>query len=298
MKNSNCSLTGKVAEDSPTRRLIFVSGLSGAGKSVVLHTLEDLNYYCIDNLPIKLMDKLADELELLPEDIAIGIDARNISRDLTSLPQGINDISAQGVKTELIFLDASEDVLTKRFSETRRKHPLSSQAVSLDEAIKSERRILSALSEMADLRIDTSHTTVHDLRSLIRERITERAYDTLSLQLMSFGYKSGTPRDADFVFDVRCLPNPYWDNTLRPYSGREKPIMDFLGRQPLVTRMQEQLSSFLKDWIPVFESENRSYLTIAIGCTGGRHRSVYIVDRLAEDMHADDRQVIIRHRDL
>lgn len=280
------------------RRVIFVSGLSGAGKSVVLHTLEDLNYYCIDNLPVSLIDKLADEIDRLPENIAIGIDARNIKAELTSLPDSIQAIRDQGVITELIFLDASEDVLTKRFSETRRKHPLSSSNVPLYEAIKKERQILSSLSETADLRIDTSHNTVHDLRNLIRERITDRAVDTLSIQIMSFGYKFGTPRDADFIFDIRCLPNPYWDNTLRPYSGRERPVMDFLEQQTGVLRMREQLTSFLTEWIPAFEKENRSYLTIAIGCTGGRHRSVYMADRLADDLRADGRRIILRHRDL
>ncbi|MEX2524525.1 MAG: RNase adapter RapZ [Gammaproteobacteria bacterium] len=287
-----------MAEETTTRRVIFVSGLSGAGKSVVLHTLEDLNYYCIDNLPISLMDKLAGEIDRLPENIAIGIDARNIKRELTDLPDSIKAIREHGVATELIFLDASEDVLTKRFSETRRKHPLSSDNIPLYEAITKEREILSSLSETADLRIDTSHNTVHDLRNLIRERITDRAVDTLSIQVMSFGYKFGTPRDADFIFDVRCLPNPYWDNTLRPYSGREQPVIDFLEQQAGVLRMREQLTSFLTEWIPAFENENRSYLTVAIGCTGGRHRSVYLADRLTGDLRAGGRPIILRHRDI
>lgn len=287
-----------MAEETTTRRVIFVSGLSGAGKSVVLHTLEDLNYYCIDNLPVSLMDKLVGEIDRLPESIAIGIDARNIKRELTGLPDSIKAIREHGVTTELIFLDASEDVLTKRFSETRRKHPLSSDSIPLYEAITKEREILSSLSEVADLRIDTSHYTVHDLRNLIRERITDRAVDALSIQVMSFGYKFGTPRDADFIFDVRCLPNPYWDNTLRPYSGREQPVIDFLEQQPGVLRMREQLTSFLTEWIPAFEKENRSYLTVAIGCTGGRHRSVYLADRLAGDLRAGGRPIILRHRDI
>lgn len=278
--------------------MIFVSGLSGAGKSVVLHTLEDLNYYCIDNLPISLMDKLADEIDRMPENIAIGIDARNIKRELTALPDSIKAIREHGIITELIFLDASEEVLTKRFSETRRKHPLSSNNIPLYEAIEKERQILSYLSETADLRIDTSYNTVHDLRNLIRERITDRAVDALSIQIMSFGYKFGTPRDADFIFDIRCLPNPYWDNTLRPYSGRERPVIEFLEQQAGVLRMREQLTSFLTEWIPAFEKENRSYLTVAMGCTGGRHRSVYMADQLAGDLRANGRPIILRHRDL
>jgi len=287
-----------VVEETAIRRVIFVSGLSGAGKSVVLHTLEDLNYYCIDNLPISLMDKLADEIDRLPENIAIGIDARNIKAELTSLPDSIKAIRDKGVMTELIFRDASEEILTERFSETRRKRPLSSKEIPLYEAIKKERQILSSLSEIADLRIDTSHNTVHDLRNTIRKRITDRAVDTLSVQIMSFGYTFGTPRDAHIIFDVRCLPNPYWDNTLRSYSGRERPVMIFLEQQPDVLRMRKQLASFLLEWMPAFEKENRTYLTIAVGCTGGRHRSAYMVDRLAEDMRAGGRPVILRHRDL
>lgn len=287
-----------MVDETSIRRVIFVSGLSGAGKSVVLHTLEDLNYYCIDNLPVSLMDKLADELDRLPENIAIGIDARNIKGELTSLPDSIKAIRERGITTELIFLDASEEVLTKRFSETRRKHPLSTNNIPLYEAIKKERQVLSYLSETADLRIDTSYNTVHDLRNLIGERITDRAADALSIQIMSFGYKFGTPRDADFIFDVRCLPNPYWDNTLRSYSGRERPVIEFLEQQAGVLRMREQLTSFLAEWIPAFENENRSYLTVAIGCTGGRHRSVYMADRLAGDLRASGRPIILRHRDL
>lgn len=265
---------------------------------MVLHALEDLNYYCIDNLPVSLMKNLGGEIERLPENIAIGLDARNIRHELTELPDSINAIRNLGITTELVFLDASEDVLTKRFSETRRKHPLSSNNIPLHEAIRKERELLSYLAETADLRIDTSYNTVHDLRNLVRERIVDRAYDSLSIQLMSFGYKFGTPRDADFIFDIRCLPNPYWDNTLRSYSGREEPVIDFLERQPDVIRMRDQLTSFLSEWIPAFGNENRSYLTIALGCTGGRHRSVYMAERLAASLEATGRQVILRHRDL
>jgi UPF0042 nucleotide-binding protein len=281
-----------------TRRLIFVSGLSGAGKSVVLHTLEDLNYYCIDNLPISLMDRLAEEIDSFPPLIAIGIDTRNIKDDLTSLLECIQGLNRRGIPTELVFLDAGEDVLTKRFSETRRKHPLSSGKVPLYEAIDTEQRLLSDLSESADLRIDTSHTTVHDLRRLIMDRVVNRKTAVMSLQLISFGYKYGTPRDADFVFDVRCLPNPYWDNSLRGFSGKDQAVIDFLNVQPEVLRMRDHLLSFLGEWIPAFEAENRSYLTVAVGCTGGRHRSVFLVDQLSAGLRSADKHIIVRHRDL
>ena len=281
-----------------TRRLIFVSGLSGAGKSVVLHTLEDLNYYCIDNLPVSLIDRLAEQIDRFPPLIALGIDTHNIKDDLISLPDCIQALNHRGIPTELIFLDADEDVLTKRFSETRRKHPLSSGEVPLYEAIDTERRILSGLSGAADLRIDTSHTTVHDLRRQILDRVVNRKTAVMSLQLMSFGYKFGTPRDADFVFDVRCLPDPYWDNSLRDLSGKDPAVIHFLNDQPEVLRMRDHLLSFLKEWVPAFEAENRSYLTVAVGCTGGRHRSVFLVDQLSEGLRSTDKHIIVRHRDL
>ena len=287
-----------MSQANARRRLIIVSGLSGAGKSVVLHALEDLSYYCIDNLPISLMDRLAEQIDQYPEYIAIGIDARNIKDDLVSLPDCIASLRDKGIPTELIFLDAGEDILTKRFSETRRKHPLSSADVPLSEAISLERRLLGELSAGADLRIDTSHTTVHDLRRLILERVSSRRTGVMSLLLMSFGYKFGTPRDADFVFDTRCLPNPYWDSNLRPCSGKDQAVIDFLGSQPEVTRMRDHLLAFLREWVPAFEAENRSYLTIAVGCTGGRHRSVFMVDSLEQGLRSPDKKIIVRHRDL
>ena len=287
-----------MADEEPNRRLIFISGLSGAGKSVVLHTLEDLGFYCIDNLPISFLDRLLDQIESLPERIAIGIDSRNLAGELGNLPEIINLFKQKGINYEVLFLDASNTVLTKRFSETRRKHPLSSDETSLDDAIKKERHILSALSDIADIRIDTSHTNVHDLRKLVFERIVPRKRAILSVQLISFGYKHGAPRDADFIFDVRCLPNPYWEKTLRRFSGKDKAVIDFLNQQPLVDRMVEHIYSFLKEWVPYFEAEQRSYLTVAIGCTGGRHRSVFIIDQLAEKLSDTNKNLLVRHRDL
>jgi RNase adapter protein RapZ len=284
--------------DTDKRRLIFVSGLSGAGKSVVLHTLEDLDFYCIDNFPIGLLDRLSEQINQYPKLIAIGINARSQEDRIPELAETISSFRHSNVSAELIFLEADNDVLTKRYSETRRKHPFSTSQNSLHNAIENEQGLLNPLADIADLKIDTSHTTVHDLRKIIHERVAGRKSAALSIQLISFGYKHGAPRDADFIFDVRCLPNPYWINDLRAFSGKDQPVMDYLEDQPLVQRMTEQLSTFLTEWIPRFEDENRSYLTIAIGCTGGRHRSVYIVGKLADTILATGRQVIVRHRDL
>jgi UPF0042 nucleotide-binding protein len=284
------------------RRLIIVSGLSGSGKTVVLNTMEDQAFYCIDNLPVSLLDELTKQLAnpgaQFPGIVAIGIDARNPEHDLSTLPASIISLRKKNVTTELIFIEANDDVLTERFSETRRKHPLSSNSVSLSDAITREREILGVLSETADLRIDTSYLLLHELRDLVRERITRRPIGTLSLQFVSFGYKHGIPRDADFVFDVRCLPNPYWKKTLRPYSGKDSPVIDFLDGQQNVTEMLEHLKTYLEYWVPCFEADNRSYLCVAIGCTGGQHRSVYIAEKLASFFKEKDIHVIARHRDI
>lgn len=281
-----------------SHRLVFVSGLSGAGKSVVLHTLEDLDFYCIDNFPITLLDGLSDQIVRYPKLIAIGINARNQESDIPVLRECINKLNDRGINTELIFLEADTDILTKRYSETRRKHPFSDKEKSLREAIMNERGLLSVLADIADIKIDTSHSTVHDLRRTIKERIAGKNPDILSIQLVSFGYKHGIPRDADFIFDVRCLPNPYWDSKLKYLSGKDKAVTDYLSQQPLVNKMISQIATFLLEWIPCFEAENRSYLTIATGCTGGRHRSVFIVDQISTRITSSTRQIIIRHRDL
>lgn len=284
------------------RRLIVISGLSGAGKSVALNTLEDLDFYSIDNLPISLLDPLINSLDDLhhdfPRQLAVGIDARNPETDFSLLIERLSSLKAEDISAEIIFIEASAEVLTKRFSETRRKHPLSSEQLSLSDAIDKERKILAALSDAADLHIDTSFTAVHELRKLVLERVARRSHRILSLQFISFGYKHGIPRDADFVFDIRCLPNPHWEKNLRKYSGKDQPVIQFLTQQPDVLDMRDQITRFLEDWIPRFEEENRSYLSIAIGCTGGHHRSVFMVEQLADYFQRQDRHLIIRHRDL
>ena len=282
-------------------KLVIVSGLSGSGKSVALHTLEDLGYYCIDNLPTGLLSALALELMLAPHPIdnaAVGIDARNLPQGLQQFDQILDQLQAQGIENEVLFLTCEADTLLKRFSETRRRHPLSNDRLSLAEAIESERNLLEPIAEHADLFIDTSNTTIHQLRDLVHQRIKYRRKTRLSLLFESFGYKSGVPTDADFVFDARCLPNPHWQPGLRLLTGRDKEVIAYLEGESQVERMCSELCAFLDRWIPAFEADDRSYLTVAIGCTGGQHRSVYLVERLLR--HFQDRypDVASRHREL
>lgn len=288
--------------ETKQRRVIIVSGLSGAGKTIALNTLEDLDYYCIDNLPASLLQSIVERIEqgypLFANRIALGIDVRNPEQELSTLPDTIQAMREHGITTELVFIEATDDVLIRRFSETRRKHPLSSANVNLAEALRKERLLMGPLSEAADLRIDTSHTQLHELRDLVRERIARREPNRLSIQLISFGYKHGLPRDADFVFDSRCLPNPHWNQELRPYTGRDDPVIRFLETQPQVLAMHEQIKSFLDYWIPQFEADNRSYLTVGIGCTGGQHRSVYLIERLSRSFMDEGKLTLVRHRDI
>jgi UPF0042 nucleotide-binding protein len=283
-------------------RLLIISGLSGAGKTIALNTLEDLGLYCIDNLPVSLLNEFARQIsdgtiEVTPE-VAIGIDARSSEEDIKRLPGIISKLRKKNLKIDLIFIDANDDVLTRRFSETRRKHPLSTKRLALSGAIKKERRIMDVLSSQADLRIDTSHTLMHELRDIVRKRIANRPLAALSLQFVSFGYKHGIPRDADFVFDSRCLPNPYWKNSLRSLTGKDAAVIRFLGKQHLVAEMIDQIKKFLSFWIPKFEADNRSYLCVAVGCTGGHHRSVYITEQLAGYFREQGKHVITIHRDI
>ncbi|MGB5298184.1 MAG: RNase adapter RapZ [Thiogranum sp.] len=282
-------------------KLVIVSGLSGSGKSVALHTLEDLGYYCIDNLPTGLLSALALELKRAPHPIdnaAVGIDARNLPQGLQQFNKILDQLQTQGIKSEVLFLTCEAETLLKRYSETRRRHPLSNDQLSLAEAIESERDLLEPIAERADLFIDTSNSTIHQLRDLLHKRIKYRRKKGLSLLFESFGFKSGVPTDADFVFDARCLPNPHWQPGLRPLTGRDKEVIAYLEGEPQVEQMRSELCSFLERWIPAFEADDRSYLTVAIGCTGGQHRSVYLVERLLR--HFQDRypDVASRHREL
>ena len=287
---------------SDEMRLIIVSGLSGSGKSVALHVLEDLGYYCIDNMPAALLDSVVDEVtpggDQSAQLLAVGVDARNRRKDLEALPKLITDLRKRGIQTDLLFLQASDDVLLKRFSETRRRHPLAEHGTALRAAIASEREILSEVVNSADLIFDTSRTSVYELADAIRERIDRRNIDTLSVLIESFGFKNGIPADADFVFDLRCLPNPYWTVELRGLTGRDSEVSEFLDAQPAFIAMHDDILAFLKRWIPEYIDVHRSYLTVAVGCTGGQHRSVYMADKLAAALRDVHKPVLTRHNEL
>ena len=283
-------------------RLIVVSGLSGSGKSVALHVLEDLGYYCIDNLPAALLKSLIDEVTSADEKptklIAVGVDARNSQENLETLPQIIAELQQQGIQTELLFLQSSDEILLQRYGESRRRHPLAEHGTALRAAIASERELLSVVLNSADLVIDTSRTSIYELADVIRERIDRRQSDTLSVLIQSFGFKNGIPSDADFVFDLRCLPNPYWTQELRGLTGRDQEVSDFLDAQPLFVTMYEDILAFLQRWIPEYDIVHRGYLTVAIGCTGGQHRSVYMTDKLAKALRETHDPVLTRHNEL
>jgi len=283
-------------------RLVIVTGLSGSGKSIALNTLEDQGYFCIDNLPIPLLEALAEHLvgERDPNYTwtAVGIDARSRVELLSRVPEVVSSLRERGTECEVLFFDAEDETLIKRFSETRRRHPLTAGRISLAEAIQTERELLSSMRSLADLQIDTTHYNVHQLRDLVRERVSGRETGSVSTLLQSFGYKHGIPSDADFVFDIRCLPNPHWRPDLRPLTGRDAEVAEFLESHGDVTDMREFLAGFLDRWIPCFEADGRSYLTVAIGCTGGQHRSVYMIEWLAEHLRGQGRTVLTRHREL
>lgn len=282
-------------------KLTIISGRSGSGKSTVLHILEDQGYYCIDNLPASLLPSLADRVSsggAGTSNIAVSIDARNIPADLEQVPAIISSLKAQSLKTEVIFLDATSQTLLKRFSESRRKHPLTSESVGLKEAIDKESELLEAIAVMASLSINTSSMALHELRDTIKNRLVENKDTGLALSFQSFGFKNGIPVDADLVFDVRCLPNPYWDTALRGLTGRDDPVMAFLDDQALVNEMLDDISHYLDKWLPSFESNNRSYMNVSIGCTGGQHRSVYIVEKLLSRFSEKMNNVQLRHREL
>jgi UPF0042 nucleotide-binding protein len=287
---------------SDTMRLIIVSGLSGSGKTVALHVLEDLGYYCIDNLPAGLLEAVVEEVSSgagqIGRGLAVGIDARNRRTDLESLPRLIDEFRQQQIQTDVLFVLAEDAVLLKRYSETRRRHPLAEHGAELRVAIDAEREILSEVINSADLIIDTSRTSVYDLADIIRERVHGRAPATLSVLIESFGYKHGIPADADFVFDLRCLPNPYWDLNLRHLTGLDEQVVQFLDAQESVAAMHSDILAFLEHWIPQYRSSNRTFLTVAIGCTGGQHRSVYMAEKLAESLRSSDDHVSTRHKEL
>ena len=283
-------------------KLLIVSGLSGSGKSIALDTLEDCGYYCIDNLPVTLLEDFINHVMLVDKKTyaktAIGIDARNQSESLVNFSENLELIRNKKIDCEIIFMQAEETTLLKRYSETRRRHPLTDSYIPLKEALQIERDMLTQICACATIVIDTSHTNYHQLRELIKKQLGERQTQSIALQFQSFGFKNGVPLDADFIFDARSLPNPYWLPELRALTGNDSAVIEFLKTQPVVNEFFDDIETFLKRWIPRFEIEGRSYLTVAIGCTGGQHRSVYLTELLAEQFKQCQATVIVRHREL
>jgi UPF0042 nucleotide-binding protein len=283
-------------------RLIIVSGRSGSGKSTALDVLEDHGFYCIDNLPAALLPELAErallQTELLEPQVAVSIDARNLPSQLLRFPELLDEARSRHIKCDVLYLDAENDTLLKRFSETRRRHPLTNDNRSLAEAIKDEELLLAPIADLADLKIDTTHLNLYQLRDSIKLRLLNQPEPGTAFLVESFGFKRGMPVDADLVFDVRCLPNPYWKPELRDHSGLESAVAEYLAGQPDVEEMYQDILGYLNRWLPRFAASNRAYVTIAIGCTGGHHRSVYLAERLGAALKPSLKNVQVRHRDL
>jgi UPF0042 nucleotide-binding protein len=276
-------------------QLIVISGLSGSGKSIALTVLEDNGYYCVDNLPANLLAEVTIYLkESGHERVAVSIDARS-RETLHLLPQRLDDLRQQKMDVQLLFLETKTDTLVKRFSETRRRHPLSDNRSTLPESIEMEREILRGIHDLAN-RIDTSDLSASSLRAWIIDFIG-LDHGRLTLLFQSFGFKHGVPLDSDMVFDIRCLPNPHYEPLLKPLTGKDGSVVKYLDADPNVNRMFEDIRRFVDDWLPCFIRDNRNYLTVAIGCTGGRHRSVYFAERLARHF-VKNNQVLVRHREL
>jgi RNase adapter protein RapZ len=277
-------------------KFLIITGRSGSGKSTCLHLLEDLDYYCIDNLPINLLPTLPETLEK-KQKIAIGIDVRNLPESPEELLNILQQLRDNGVELEIIYLDTDEHRLFERFSSTRRKHPLSNPETSLPEALKQEVIRLEPLARMAAHRIDTTHLSIHQLHEKLECLLGVSAH-SISVLFQSFGYKHGIPRDSDYVFDVRCLPNPYWEPTLRDRRGTDPEVQQFLNSYPMVAKMFNDIKTFIETWLPEYTKDNRNYMTISIGCTGGYHRSVFIAEQLYEYFKTLGTNIQLRHREL
>lgn len=282
--------------------LTVVSGMSGSGKSIALRTLEDMDYYCVDNLPAELLPDFVKNLTRdgrQPSRLAVSIDVRNHSSDLSRVGEWLAAVGALGFDYRLVYFDTADEALIKRYSDTRRRHPLSHEGLALSDAIAQERELLRPVRALADIIIDTSEMNVHQLRKAVLAELESGTTRQVSLLFESFAYKRGIPGDADFVFDARCLPNPHWDAALRPLSGRDAAVRDFLEQQSTVLEFVDQISVFLDTWLPRFESETRSYVTVAFGCTGGKHRSVYLAEKLTQHFRQSGREnVLTYHREL
>ena len=285
-----------------TATLVLVSGMSGSGKSVALNTFEDLGFYCVDNLPAELLPEFVRSVardDGAPEKLAVGIDVRNRHSDLANIPGWLSAVGALGLDPRLVFFETSDEVLIRRYADTRRRHPLSHLGLSLADAISLERQVLKPLRQVADSVVDTSALNVHQLRRQVITDFGLAGDTTLSLLFESFAYRRGVPADADFVFDARVLPNPHWNPELRPLSGRDLQVREHLEQQPEVREYARQVEDFLDTWLPRLRSETRSYVTVAFGCSGGRHRSVYLAERLARRCRDNGgAEVAVPHREL
>ncbi|EAT11092.1 RNase adapter RapZ [Bermanella marisrubri] len=281
-------------------KLVIISGRSGSGKSTALNVLEDLGFYCIDNLPVMLLPTLMQQANQQGTGLvgmAVSIDARNIRSELGNFADIVSQLPNDCI-LEIIYLDAHVDTLLTRFSATRRKHPLTDADVPLFEAINKEVELLHHIADMADLTIDTTHLSMHQLRTMIKNRVVDKDSNEMSILFESFGFKHGIPKDSDLVFDVRCLPNPYWDPQLRHFTGQDQAIIDFLSDESSVNEMYSDIDDYLQKWLPEFQNNNRTYMTISIGCTGGQHRSVYMTERLYQAYEKRYQNVQLRHREL
>lgn len=282
-------------------KLVIVSGLSGSGKTIALHTLEDAGYYCVDNLPVSLLKDfiitMKNNKPAIYDLLAVAVDARCNVQNMEHSEKIISEIKTMNVDVEILFLTSKVDKLLTRFNETRRKHPLTRKGLPLVEAIHMERSILKSISSNADLTIDTSELNVHDLRHIINNRILHENSETMAILIQSFGFKHGLPADTDFMFDVRCLPNPHWEGHLRPYTGKDAPVIEYLEGFAEVAEMEKSILDFMNHWIPCFEKEGRSYMTVSIGCTGGQHRSVYLSRKIASELQKSRKNISLRHRE-
>ena len=277
--------------------IIIISGRSGAGKSVALRALEDAGYYCVDNIPLDLLPQLTDILSQSQSSVAISLDIRNIPNSANPLEQTLNTLQKYH-QLKTIFLEADRGTLIRRYSDSRRLHPLSLKDLSLEAAIDEEYRYLEPLIQHANFIIDTTHLSTHTLAERLREFLRGNSDKELKIVVESFGFKYGIPLDADYVFDVRFLPNPHWDPTLRPMTGLDAPVAEFLNSHTQVNEFIYLTRNYIDTWLPMLEKNNRSYLTIAIGCTGGKHRSVYIAQQLGEYFQAKGKIVQIQHKSL
>jgi UPF0042 nucleotide-binding protein len=281
--------------------LVVLTGMSGGGKTVALRTLEDLEFFCVDNLPSALLPQLVGAVVQGGAEahrrIAVGMDVRTRGTDLANMPNVLSDLAASGVKLHLIFIDCNDAILIKRFSETRRRHPLATHGLSLGDAIAVERKLLRPLMAIADTVIDSSDLNVHQLRRLVATGYAQ-ATKGMTLMFQSFAFRRGLPPVAFLVFDARCLPTPLWQAALRPLSGKDSAVREYLEGEPLVQEFFDDTLGWLDAWLPRFEADDRSYLTVAIGCTGGRHRSVYLVEKLAAHYRGQREGVLTFHREL